>query len=275
MMKQYEQHLEKARGLFGEKKYEQAAAEYIKSLSGMPDDKQRAIAWAELCWLFYKQNKNEKCLEAADNALKYDPDYEGRADLFRLMGFCNMALQQDNLAEKYLLQSLEQDRSSEGQQYAIFELARLYFTQQKYTPAENLFREVDSWFYQNHKEYWLSLLFFQGFICYYGQRFGESEKVFEELLENASDEKTKATALFGMAFLTYERKEYLQTINLCEIITKNDPQFADLETVGFLVASSFHHLGRKDIFQQYLEQLRLKFPDGRYKKELERLAESQ
>jgi len=274
-MRPFEQKLETARKLFGEGKYDQAAAEYFNALGEKPGDKERALIWAELCWLFYRQNKNDRCLEAAENVLKYDGEYEDKTDIFRLMGFSYLGLQNEKSAEEFILKSLELDRESEKQQYAIFELARLYFKQQKYTRSDELFQEVESYFYQNMKDYWLSLLFFRGFIKYYERQFSESEKFFEELLENAQDEKTKASGLFGMAFLTFERKEYLQTINLCETITKNDPQFFDIETIGFLVASSFHHLGRKDVFMKYLEQLRLKFPDGRYKNELDKLAEGQ
>ena len=85
------------------------------------------------------------------------------------------------------------------------------------------------------------------------------------------DEKRKASALFGLAFITFSAKEYLKTINLCEAITSSDSQFFDMETLGFLSAASFFYLGRKDIFQDYYKQLIKQYPGGRYRQELDNL----
>ena len=166
---------------------------------------------------------------------------------------------------------MEIDHSSEKQQIAQYELLKLYFKSQNNDKAAELIKEIEPYFYQNDQEYWLSILFYKGFIYYYQGDSKKSETVFEELLENAKDEKRKATALFGLAFITFSAKEYLKTINLCEAISNSDPQFFDMETLGFLSAASFFQLGRKDIFQDYYKQLTKNFPNGRYRQELEEM----
>jgi tetratricopeptide (TPR) repeat protein len=187
------------------------------------------------------------------------------------MGFCCLAENNEAEALNNLEKSIEIDQISEKQQIAKYELIKLHFKIQNYDKASELIKDTEPYFYQNNQEYWLSVLFYKGFIYYYQGSLKKSEEVFEELLENAKDDKRKASALFGLAFITFSAKDYLKTINLCEAISSNDPQFFDMETLGFLSAASFFYLGRKDVFQDYYAQLTKKFPNGRYSKELEEM----
>lgn len=264
-------HLSLARNFLEKSKFAEAIQEYMQALKNISDDRKKALVWAEISWAYYGMQKFDRCIEASENVLHYDSTYSAIEDIFRLLGFSYLGLGKAQLAEQYLQKTLELDRTSEKQQIAIYELAKFYFKNQKYQQAEPLFQEIDSYFYQNKQEYWLSILFYRGFISYYSRRFDESEKLFESLLENSGDAQRKATALYGLAFLAYAQNNYLQTINLCESITQHDPKFFDLETVGFLVAASFHFLRRDDVFQKYYEQLVLKYPKGRYKQELDNL----
>ena len=270
-MNTFDEILKQARGLFEKEKYSEASDVYLNALKINPAQQQKAVIWAELSWLFYQQKQYDRCVEACENTLELDADYEAKEDLFRLMGFSYSALNKMEEAAEYLEKSLHLDNSSSKQQMAVFELLKIHFRLQNYEESEKWINEVESYFFQNDKEYWLTLLFFKGFVKYYTNQVDESERIFEELLENAQDDPRRATGLFGLAFINFHRKNYLNTINLCETLTKQDPTFFDMESVGFLTAVSFKYLGRDDIFEKYYTELRKNYPKGRYSEELAKI----
>jgi len=274
-MSEFEQQLSKARRLFEEENFEEASTAYLHTIQQNPPSAQRAIIWSELSWVFFKMQSYERAIEAAENTLEMDPDYRAKEDVLRILGFSYIALGKPEQAISFLQQSLSIDRSSAKQQMVLFELLKIRFQQQEYARSEELIAEVEPYFYQHDQEYWLSLLFYKGFVYYYQNRLDEAERVFEDLLENAGQEKRKATAMFGLAFVRFGRKDYLKTINLCEALTTADPEFFDMETVGFLTASSFVHLGRIDVFEKYYQQLIKAYPNGRYRAELDALHEGE
>ncbi len=261
--------LEIARKYLSNQNYKKAKEAYLQALKEATDEQTKAFIWAELSWTFYHLQSFQSCIEAAENCLNLNADYGAKEDLYRLIGFSYMSLGQDQKAIEYLEQSIRIDRSSEKQQYALFNLAKLYFKYKKYAQAEELLNEVEGFFFQNNKDYWLSVLYMKGFVKYYQSQLDEAEKIFEELLEQATESKQRASALFGLAFIAFDRKDYLKTINLCEAVAKMDEHFYDKETLGFLTAASFHHLGRNDVFEKYYQQMIKAFPQGRYRKELE------
>ena len=261
--------LEIARKYLSNQNYKKAKEAYLQALKETTDDQTRAFIWAELSWTFYNLQSFQSCIEAAENCLNLNADYGAKEDLYRLIGFSYMSMGQDQKAIENLEQSLRMDRHSEKQQYALFNLAKLYFKHQQYEQAEELLSEVEGFFFQHNKDYWLSVLYMKGFSKYYQNQLDEAEKIFEELLENSGEDKQKAMALFGLAFITFDRKDYLKTINLCEAVAKMDEHFFDKETLGFLTAASFHYLGRNDVFQKYYQQMIRRYPDGRYRKELD------
>ncbi len=271
---EHQSSLEMARKYVNDQNFEKAKEAYLQALSEDPSDKERGFIWAELSNIFYQQKAYQQVIEAVENALNYYPQYRSKEELYRLLGFTYLQLNEDQKAVENLERSLQLEHSSEKQQYALYELAKLYFKHQQYEKAGQLFREVEAFFYQNRKDYWLSTLFYKGFVFYYANELEQSEKIFEELLENAPDALRKATGLFGLAFIAFQRKQYLNAINLCEAVTSNDPNFFDMETVGFLTAASFFHLGREDVFDKYYDQLRMKYPEGRYITELKQLKTS-
>ena len=270
-MNAFDNTLQQARSLFEKGKYSKAADVYLNALKSNPAQQQKAVIWAELSWLFYQQKQYDRCVEACENVLELDADYKAKEDLFRLTGFSYSALSRMEEAIKYLEKSLKIDNSSQKQQMAVFELLKIHFRLQNYKESEKWINEVESYFYQNEKDYWLTLLFFKGFVKYYTNQVEESEHIFEELLENSQDDPRRATALFGLAFINFHRKNYLNTINLCETVTKHDPAFFDMESVGFLTAVSFKYLGRDDIFENYYTELKKNYPEGRYSAELAKI----
>ncbi len=273
-MESFKEQLKKARQLLESEDYKQASRAYLEALKNVPDDEQRGYIWAELSWIFYKMGSYQSAIDAAKNALQYHQNYRAQEDLYRVIGFSCLQLNNDQCAIEYLEKSIAIDRESAKQQVALYELGKLYFKHQAHQKALQIFDEIDPYFYQNNAEYWLSILFYKGFIYYYQNELEKSEQIFEDLLENSDDKTRKATALYGLAYITFKKKQYLQTINLCEAVAANDPDFFDMETIGFLTAASFYHLGREDVFDKYYEQLRLKYPNGRYAEELEKLKAS-
>lgn len=261
--------LEIARKYYQNENYKQARQAYFEALKQAKDKETKAVIWAELSWTFYRMQSYQSCIEAANNCLQLNTDYRDTEDLLRLTGFSYIGLGDEGKAIEFLRQSLNIDRQSVNQQYAVYELAKLYFKHQKYAEAEELINEIEAFFYQNKKDYWLSMLYMKGFIKYYQKEIAEAERIFEELLENTAEKVRHASALFGLAFVAFERKDYLKTINLCEAAAKLDENFYDKETLGFLTAASFHYLGRNDVFEKYYRQMIKKFPNGRYRQELD------
>ena len=266
-------NLKKARHLIEKKQYTEAQSVYQTALNEASDNKDKAIIWAELSWNYYYLKKYDSVINAIENVYDLDAGYQAREDLYRIAGFSYLALGRVDEAIDNLVRSIEIDNHSDKQKTVIYELAKIYFAQGKHDMAEKLFAEIDAYYEEKNKEYWQSILFYRAFIQYYKRNLGLSKSLFEKLHQNAADDVRKASALFGYAFIAFDEKDYLKTINLCETILSLDDKFFDMETVGFLTAASFYYLGRYDIFDQYYHQLIKKYPQGRYEQELQQLKE--
>jgi tetratricopeptide (TPR) repeat protein len=267
------EELQKARMLIEKKQFKEAQSAYQEALNATKDKKKQAIIWAELSWNYYYLKKYDSAISAIENVLELDAAYHAREDLYRVCGFANIALGKSTEAIENLVKSIEIDNHSEKQKTVIYELAKIYFSQGKYDMADKLFGEIDNFYEKENSDYWQSILFYRAFIQYYKRNLGISKELFEKLHQNSTDDVRKASAVFGYAFIAFDEKDYLKTINLCENIITLDKSFFDMETVGFLTAVSFFHLGRFDIFDQYSHQLLTKYPEGRYAEELKTLKE--
>jgi tetratricopeptide (TPR) repeat protein len=266
-------NLKKARHLIEKRQYTEAQSLYQTALNEAKDNKEKAIIWAELSWNYYYLKKYDSVINAIENVYELDAGYQAREDLYRIAGFAYLALGKMDEAIDNLVKSIEIDNHSDKQKSVIYELAKIYFAQGKHDMSEKLFAEIDAYYEEKNKEYWQSILFYRAFIQYYKRNLGLSKSLFEKLHQNAVDDVRKASALFGYAFIAFDEKDYLKTINLCETILSLDNNFFDMETVGFLTAASFYYLGRYDIFDQYYHQLIKKYPQGRYEQELQQLKE--
>lgn len=270
-MELFENKINQARSLYDEKKYDEAAGIYLSALQDAHKNDDKALVWAELCWLFYKKQAFQQCLEAAESVFELNPDYEAKADLLRLAGYSASALGDLEKGRDMLLQSLDLDSDSAKQKFIYYELGKMEFAQGNYADSEDYLEKIESQFKETEPAYWLSLLFFRGFNNYYLQNLKESEHAFKLLVENAAENVEKANGFYGLAYIAFDKKEYLETINMCERVTNHNPNFFDMESVGFLMTSSFYHLGRTDVFLQYCEQMEKAYPEGRYYKELLKL----
>jgi len=256
-MSQFASLVTKARKLFDEQKYKEATKNYYAALDFVPNDQDRATVWAELCWAFYKGRSFPEVIEAAENVLEFNPKYEGKDDLYRLIGYSYFALENDEKAEEFFLKSLKLDSNSEKQKYVFYELGKLYFRNQRYVDAEKYLGKVEDYFQKYAKDYWISLLFFKGFSNYYLKKIDEAEKYFNQLIENANDGVASANGFYGLAYVYFDKKNYLDTINTCEQVSKLNPGFFDMESVGFLTAASFFYLGLKKTYKsgRYIDEL--------------------
>jgi len=159
-MKNIKMLMKKAQDFYVQKEYDKAAKAFLEVLKKVKKDKERAIVWAELSWTFYRLKDYRRVLDAITNVFHFDEDYDNKADLFRLKGYALLALNELDEAESALHVSLTMDRDSPKQQTIFYELGKLYFRKQEYKQALQAFNEVESYFLQNHKEFWLSILLF-------------------------------------------------------------------------------------------------------------------
>jgi tetratricopeptide (TPR) repeat protein len=260
-----------ARQLFDEQKYSEATKLYYNSLDHSHNDEEKATVWAELCWCYYKLKSFKQVIEAGVKVLEFDKLYEAKADLYRLMGYSYFALENDDRAEKFLLKSIEEDYESDKQKYVCYELGKLYFRNHKYSDAIKYLEMTEAFFKNQAKEYWISMLFFKGFSHYYQQNLVKAASIFQELIDNTEDPILQSNGYYGMAYVEFEQKNYLNTINICEKITRLNPNFFDKESLGFMMAAAFYYLGRYDVFSQYYFQMQKSFKGGRYLEELSRM----
>lgn len=263
--------LKKARSHLEKKEYPQARKMYFHAYNHTRENKNRAIIWSELSWVYYYESDFEKAIEAAENVLINDSNYQALDDLYRVMGFSYLARGDQALAERYLTLSVEHSRDEEKIRFVRFELGKMYFVRGAYDLAYNQLKHLEDDFRDSEQAYHLSVLFYLGFIHYYLEQPDKARTYFNEILAGDPDDQRRASGFFGLAFIEFQQKNYLNVISLCERIMTLDRHFFDTESVAFLTAASYHHLGRKDIFDSYYQEMIKTFPDGRYRKELDRL----
>lgn len=264
-------NLAKAREFFEHGDYAKAETLYMQSkkTAVLPEDK--AIIWAELSWLYYSRKMFEKAVEAADNVMLHDDNYKSKEKLFRVQGYSYLGLSKNNMAAQYLELSIEQNSELPEQQYVKYELGKLYFKNNDYDKALPFLEEIEQFFYNKNQEYYFSVLFFLGFSYYYLENFSKAKICFDKIVSANPTKQRYTSALFGLAYVEYQNKNYLEVISLCEKIIAMEENFFDKESVGFLTTASYLHLGREDIFNAYLDQMLKTYPSGRYINELKEL----
>jgi tetratricopeptide (TPR) repeat protein len=263
--------LRQARAALSAKDFDTSRDKYIQAQKLTDDQANQAMIWAELSWVYYYLHNYQGAVESASRVLECNPDYLAREDITRLLGYAYLGLKNTPLAEKYLQQSLEYDSKSEKQQFVKYELGKLFFIQGNYDLAYPYFIEISHHFKNTGFEYYLSVLFYLGFIHYYLKNYTKSRENFEQILAQQCPAERKSSAYYGLAFLEFNDRNYLNVISLCEKIISMDRNFFDKETVGFLTAASYYYLGRADIFTEYYKQMIKSYPRGRYREELNKM----
>jgi tetratricopeptide (TPR) repeat protein len=270
----FREGLKKAREHFEKKQYKNARLMYFQAMNQAENYEDKAIIWAEISWVYYNEKDYNKAIEAAENVLIHDSEYKVLDDLYRVQGYSYLSLSNFILAERFLQLSLENNSTDEKQQYVKYELGKLHFIQGSYDLAYPFFNEIREFFEQSDHEYKLAIWFYLGFINYYLNNFTKSNDYFSQILSDEPSQQRQASAKFGLAFLEFQKKNFLNAISLCEEIISLDENFFDKESVGFLTAASYFYLGRKDIYSEYYNKMKETYPDGRYSKELDTLSSS-
>ena len=221
--------------------------------------------------MYYYEKDYKNAIESAENVLLHNKNYKAQEDVYRVQGYAYLGLGNHSLAERSLLLSLEKNSRDEKQNYVMYELGKLYFSQGSYDLAYPYLKKIVDYFRESNHEYTWSVLFYLGFITYYLQNYAKSREYFELILADDAPTVRIASANFGLAFLEFQAKNYLNVISLCEGILEQDENFFDKESVGFLTAASYFYLGRKDIFDAYYTQMKESYPQGRYNSDLDKL----
>jgi len=271
----FQESLKKAREHFEKKQYKNAQLMYFQAMNQNESQIEKAIIWAEISWVYYYEKDFDKAIEAAENVLINDSEYKALDDLYRVQGYAYLSSGNVTLAERFLQLSLENNSTDEKQQYVKYELGKLHFIQGSYDLAHPFFKDIRDFFETSNDEYKQSIWFYMGFIYYYLNNFEKSYDLFTKILAENPSPKRQASAKFGLSFLEFHKKNFLNAITLCEEIISLDENFFDKESVGFLTAASYYYLGRKNIFSEYLKKMKETYPKGRYDKELDTLASSE
>ena len=270
----FQESLKKARSYFEKKQYKNARLMYFQAMNEVEGQVDKAIIWAEISWVYYYEKDFNKAIEAAENVLIHNAEYKALDDLYRVQGYAYLSLNNMTLAERFLQLSLNTNSSDEKQQYVKYELGKLQFIRGNYDLAHPYFDEIQEFFEKSNDDYKRSIWFYLGFIYYYLNNYEKSNDYFSQILSDDPSSKRQASAKFGLAFLEFQKKNFLNAITLCEEIISLDEDFFDKESVGFLTAASYFYLGRKDIFNEYFIKMKETYPSGRYDKELDTLAAS-
>ena len=264
--------IKKAREHFEKKQFKNARLMYFQAMNQTENKIDKAIIWVEVSWVYYYEKDYSKAIEAAENVLINDSEYKALDDLYRVQGYSYLSLGNITLAERFLQLSLENNSTDDKQQYVRYELGKLNFIRGNYDLAHPFFNTILEFFEETNDQYKQSIWFYLGFIFYYLNNFDKSHDYFSKILSDEPSSKRKASAKFGLAFLEFHKKNFLNTISLCEEVISLDKNFFDKESVGFLTAASYFYLGRKDIFIEYFKKMKETYTNGRYAEELDKLA---
>lgn len=267
--------LKKARDSFEKEHYERSVTMYLRARKMVHSKKDRAIIWAELSWVYYRMSDYNKAIMAAENVLQDNPQYKALADIYRILGFSYIGLKDIVSAEHMLVQSLHHDSDSDKQKFVKYELGKLYFIQGDYDKAFPYFNELYTVFKEtNVEDYMYSTMFYLGFIYYYLNNIESARHLFNQIITEKPKDEYIASAYYGLAYLEYHEKNFMNVISLCEKIITIREDFFDKESIGFLTASSYFQLGRHDIFLEFYSQMIKSYPNGRYRSELDNMYNS-
>lgn len=271
MNKEISKNLETARKLFEKNEYDKAESLYMHIEKNTENSEDKAIIWSELSWLYYNKKMYEKSIEAADKVILNDQNYKTKERLYRVQGYAFIGLNKTAQAAQYLELSLEQNSDLPEQQYVKYVLGKLYFKNNEFDKALPFLEEIEKYFKKESEEYYLSITFFLGFSYYYLENMSNAKMCFDKIISANPSQQRYVSALFGLAFVEYQNKNFLEVITLCEKIISLDKDFFDKESIGFLTAASYLQLGREDIFKIYFDQMNKTYPSGRYTNELKKM----
>jgi len=201
-------------------------------------------------------------LRKAQNSPSITP--KQRFDCLRIIGFSYQTLGKTKKALDSLEKALKQEIAESEKKYVYFEIGKIHFLRGAIKKSKNYLEKALPFFDWKEEAYRQALTYYLGFVAYYEKRFDKAKKLFSEIIEKATDNKSKASGYFGLAHLLYENKNYQELNTICFKIMELEKNFYDRETLAFFLSKSFMELKRYDEFTMFFNELRNNYPTGRY-----------
>jgi len=258
--------IEQARKAYLGKNYQKSIELYKWVEEQIQDDPVNLpIIWIELAWSYYNFKDFKNCIFYLDKSLTSDLlTTRQQFDCLRLIGFSYSALKDSKNALRYLEEALKKELPELEKKYVHFEAGKIYFLTGAFKKSKTYLDTVAKFFSWKESDYFQAVRYYQGFIAFYEKQYEYAESFFTEIIENATGNENRATGYFGMAHLFYERKNYDKLIDTCKEILELDKKFYDGETLAFFLCKAFMELKQLEELTAFYNELRNKYPDGRY-----------
>ena len=274
--KQILDDLAAARNYYASGKFPQAITIYSRLAELLKDDKENlAVIQIELGWSYY-QNQDYplviECLQKAHQGGTLDKQQE--FDCYRLSGFSLELLGKRKEALEQLKKAVGTEVPETVKRFSYFELGKILFTDGQLMEAQQYLKLAQALFNEQEKSYQTALEYYLGFIHFFQKEYPAARKNFDQVVQYSDDHKTKASGYFGMAHLYYQQKDFPVLIDICEKILRLDEAFYDKETLGYFLCESYLHLKNLDNLENFFNELKGQYPQGRYLQEYHKFAEA-
>jgi tetratricopeptide (TPR) repeat protein len=262
--------IEKARKFGLEKQFDNAIKNYLAVIEELDDSEPgKFILEIELGWCYYNNQNYSQAIIQFETLLKNKDliQPQQQFDCLRLIGFSHSMLGNRDEAIYVLKKSLNINILEKTKRFVYFELGKLLLDQGQVLEAENFLKKADALFEKNETNYKFSLTYYFGFIAYLNKNISLASKMFEKIIKQSKDPKTRASGFFGLAHIHYFNKDYATLIDICEKILRLDQSFFDKETLGFFMCSAYSKLKLWNQLEIFFSELESNYPQGRYSKE--------
>ena len=264
-----------ARNYFSSGKFPQAIEIYSRLAELLKDDQENSVViQIELGWSYYQNQDHPQaiaCLAKARESGILDGQQE--FDCYRLSGFSLALLGQKKEAVAQLKKAVGMEVPETLKRFSYFELGKILFTDGQMIEAQHYLTLAQALFTEEEKSYLTALSYYQGFVNYFQKNYTAARKDFDDVVKLSDDHKTRASGYFGMAHLYYQQKDYPVLIDICEKIMRLDEAFYDKETLGYFLCESYLHLKNWESLENFFNELKGQYPEGRYKNEYYRFAD--
>lgn len=258
--------IHQARDLYIKQNYK-PAIELYKWIEGQikDDPVNLPIIQIELGWSYYNFKDYKNCIVYLKKALQSNSlNTRQKFDCLKLIGFSLASSGNKKEAISFLDKSLKHNTPEEEKRYVHFKLGEIHFIEGAIKKAKQHLEKIINYFSWNEADYYQALMYYLGFITFYEKQYEKANNYFSEIIRNAPTKKSKATGYFGLAHILHETKDIKELKNTCEKIIEIDKNFYDQETIGYFMCKAFMELEHYDKFISFYNELRRKYPKGRY-----------
>jgi tetratricopeptide (TPR) repeat protein len=259
--------LKLAQAAFTDRDYRGALDAYrqvVRNLSQEPEN--QALIEIEIGWCHYLLEEYEATIATLEKVIKQTPlDEKQTFDCLRLIGFSHEFCGNSDRAIAWLQDAMKREVSDFDKRYACFELGKIFFNQNYTAEARPYLEQALAQFEDDDQAYRQSAHYYLGFIEFYLGRNDKARHYFNTYIKNAPDDHQRAPGYFGLAHIFYENREYPALIDTCEKVILLDADFFDKETLSFFLCMGYMYQKMWDQLALFLPNLKMTYPDGRYK----------